>query len=131
MSDELTTPWSIPFWEASKQGELRLPWCTSCGSPHFPPRLFCPVCWGDHIEWRRSEGRGTIYSFTVVRANPPTPFRSRVPFGIAIVRLDDGVQLMTSVESDLDLLECDAPVRVGFREVDGEILLAASVLRVE
>ncbi len=118
------TPWSEPFWHGARDSQLLLPWCVECGRPFFYPRPFCPRCLGKNIDWRLATGRGSIYSYTVVRSNPPTAFRSAVPFVIAIVRLDEGVQLLTNVVGDLDALRCDAPVEVVFEPVNvGEFAL--------
>jgi uncharacterized OB-fold protein len=107
------------FWDGVEQGELRLPWCGACGRPYFPPRPFCPFCWDDAIEWRQAAGTGTLYTFTVVKANPPSAFVPELPYAIGIVRLDEGVQMMCHLHGDLDALVCEAPVRAGFAELNG------------
>lgn len=118
----MTNDWARPYWSGVEERELRIPWCTDCGEPHFPPRPFCPGCWGNRIEWRRASGRGTLYSYTVVRSNPPSGFRDRLPFAIGIVRLEEGVRMLSNIEGDLATMTCDMPVEVGFHDIDGRTL---------
>lgn len=103
-----------PYLVGLPRQELLVPWCASCDRPHFPPRSFCPHCWGDEIDWRPASGKGSIYSFTVVRANPPSEFQADLPFTIAIVQLTEGVRLLTHISGSPEDVRCDLPVRVSF-----------------
>lgn len=116
------TSWSKPFWEGIADRELRLPWCQRCDQPHFPPRPFCPHCWNDDLTWQRSSGRGTVYSYTEVRAYPPSSFQDRLPYVIAIVRLAEGVQMLTNIVGDSADIDMDREVEVRFEERDGDVL---------
>ena len=54
-----------PFFEALKEGELRVPKCAKCGRLSYPPRAMCPDCQSFEFEWARLSGRGTVYSYVV------------------------------------------------------------------
>lgn len=96
-------PDNAEFWAAAREGRLLVKQCDSCGKPHWYPRTLCPFCMGT-TSWRRSSGRGTIYSYSVTRRAGP------VPFCMAYVTLDEGVTMMTQiVDCDLD------DVRIGHR----------------
>jgi len=84
-----------PFWDAAAEGRLAYQHCTACGHDYHYPRSHCPSCWSTAVEWRDATGRGTIYTYTVVRQNPMPPFRDRVPYAIGIVELDEGPRMMT------------------------------------
>jgi uncharacterized protein len=86
-----------PFHDGLARRELLIPWCRSCGNPHFYPRFACPHCWGERYDWRRAAGAGVVYSFTRVLANPPTAFVDELPFTIAIIDLDEGVRLLSNI----------------------------------
>lgn len=90
-------PENRPFWQAAEQGRLLLKRCQACGRFHFYPRVRCPFCMSDRTEWVESSGRGTLYSFTVVRKAP-------APTAPAVVELEEGVRL-TSVVLDADVHE--------------------------
>lgn len=117
-----STPWSTPFWVSVQRRQLQLPWCADCDQAHFPPRPFCPHCWSDNIQWRPSAGRGLIHSFTTVRAYPPSAFQGDLPYVIAVVRLDEGVQLLSNIEVHGQELEIGGTVEVVFREIEDGLL---------
>ena len=122
--------YSKPFWDGVEERRLRLPWCTSCEKPHFPPRPFCPHCWADEIEWRDASGRATLYTYTTVLANPPSTFKDALPYTIGIVRLAEGdVQMMTHVEGDLEGIGCDVAVEVTWKQLHGRTLPAFKLVR--
>jgi uncharacterized OB-fold protein len=84
------------FWSALGEGTFLLKYCLDCGNPHFYPRVYCPRCWGD-TEWRPASGRGTVFATTTVHQMAFEPFKSRAPYNLAIVELDEGPRLLTNV----------------------------------
>lgn len=103
-----TPKWLLPqvsdedreFWTAARRGELRIQHCTTCGLHQHYPRMLCSHCGAQTIEWVTASGRGTIYSFTVIRQNGVPPFNSRVPFVIAAVDLDEaGARVLATMPS--------------------------------
>lgn len=111
-----------PFYEGLSRRQLLLPWCKACGKPHFYPRSACPYCWGEEYEWRPAAGTGTVHTFTIVRSNPPSAFRPRLPFTIAIIDLHEGVRLMSNILSDPVTLKIGDRVKVEFVERDNQML---------
>ena len=106
-------PETQAFWDAAARGEFLVKHCEDCGRAHWYPRAICPHCFGDRTTWQPASGRGTIYSFSVMRRAPE-------PFAIAYVRLEEGATMMTNiVDCDFDTLRIDQPVRVVFRPSDG------------
>jgi len=104
------TPETRPFWDAAREGRLALPWCAACGRAHFYPRPFCPHCGGRALHWRDASGRGTVYTFTVNYRAAHEHFKSRLPYVVAAVDLEEGVRLLAN------LVECvPAAVRIGAR----------------
>jgi hypothetical protein len=70
------------------------------------------------VEWVEATGRGTIYSYTVIRQNPSRSFRHLLPFVVALVDLDEGPRLMSNiVECDPDDVHIGAAVTVRFEPV--------------
>ncbi len=108
-----------PYFDGLARGELLLPWCRSCGKPHFYPRFACPHCWSDVYDWRPASGSGVVHSFSEVRANPPTAFAARLPFAIAIIDLDEGLRMMSNIIDDPAALAIGDRVRVEFHQRDG------------
>jgi uncharacterized OB-fold protein len=107
------TPETRPFWEAAASGHLLIKKCSACGQAHHYPRSLCPFCFQETTEWLHASGRGTIYSYSVMRRVP-------VPYAIAYVTLEEGVTLMTNItDCDLDALRIGQSVRVVFKPTEG------------
>jgi uncharacterized OB-fold protein len=103
------------FWDAAKRGELVLPWCLSCGRPHYYPRSQCPYCYGDRLEWREASGAARLYTWSTVRANDLPGFTELVPYIAAVVDLAEGPRAMTIVVGcAADELTPDQPLQVTF-----------------
>jgi len=102
-----------PFWDAAAEGRLMIKKCAGCGQAHYYPRALCPFCGSDRTEWLRASGRGTIYSYSVMRRVP-------VPYALAYVTLEEGVTMMTNiVDGDLDRIRIGQAVKVVFRPTEG------------
>lgn len=118
------TPWSKPFWEGTKRHELLIQKCKDCSQLIMYPKKYCPSCLSDRMEWVKSSGRGKIYSFSVVKSNPPSAFIKDLPFTVAIIRLEEGVQMLSNIVASVpDILKCDSNVEVVFDDVTDEITL--------
>jgi uncharacterized OB-fold protein len=89
------------FFDAARQGRFLIPVCTACNRAHWYPRVICPFCASDKVEWREASGKGTIYTFSVMR-------RVAEPYIIAHVTLAEGPTMLTNI------VACDADdVRIG------------------
>lgn len=114
-------PATEPYWSAAARGEFLLPRCGQCGRFHHHPRLWCPYCWSGELRWEKPSGRGILVTYSIVH-QPPSPCFTP-PYVLAIVRLDEGPQLMCNVvETELGELRCELPVEVTF-EARGEAAL--------
>lgn len=104
---------SEPYWAAAKQGRLLLKKCSDCGELHFYPRAICPSCLSGNTEWVAASGRGTVYSYSIMR-------RAAAPYAIAYVTLDEGVTMMTNiVDCDPGAIAIGQAVEVTFRATEG------------
>ena len=106
-------PETKAFWDGAAQGRLLLKKCLACDQVHYYPRAICPFCGSVRTEWQQASGRGTIYSWSVMR-------RAETPYCIAYVTLDEGVTMMTNiVGADLDGIRIGQKVRVVFTPTEG------------
>ena len=109
----VTGPESKPFWAAASEGRFLLKHCDDCSRNHWYPRALCPFCMSARTSWVESAGRGTIYSFSVMR-------RVKVPYALAYVKLDDGPTMLANVISaDLDHLAIGSAVTLMFVPAEG------------
>jgi uncharacterized protein len=112
-----------PFWEAARDGKLLVQHCEECSENIFYPRIRCPKCHSNQLGWIEASGKGTVYSYTVVVNNAPTGFLSDMPYVVAIVRLEEGVQMLTNiVDCDPEEIQCDMPVEVVFKQTEEHTL---------
>ena len=112
-------PVSTPYWEAAARGELLIQHCPACGSRQHYPRAVCKEC-GSTPEWEQASGRGTIYTYTVVRQSHARPFRDLLPYVVAMVELEEGPRMMGNVTGcDVDAVHIGMPVEV-YTEVAAE-----------
>ncbi|MDP3767036.1 MAG: Zn-ribbon domain-containing OB-fold protein [Dehalococcoidia bacterium] len=117
-------PDTEPFWEATKQHELRYQVCDACDGIVFFPRAHCPHCLSMSLSWKTSRGEGTIYTFTVVRQIGHPAFREKIPYAVAWIDLDEGFRMLSNVVSDApDQLEIGQRVRVTWEDQEDGISL--------
>lgn len=116
--------WTLDFWNGAKQGKLMIQQCPQCHKHIFYPRMSCPFCFSDQLQWVQSSGQGKIYTYTVVRSNAPSAFIADMPFVIAVVRLEEGVQMLSNiVDCDPAAVYCEMPVQVVFEKLTEEFTL--------
>ncbi|OLT05058.1 hypothetical protein BJF90_20620 [Pseudonocardia sp. CNS-004] len=107
----LTEPDTAEFWRAC--GEHRLTYGTGPGGDvvFFPRRT-------DGGQVHESAGRGAIYTFTVVRRHGHPYFRSRTPYVVAYVDLDEGFRMLAEVDAEPDAVHVGMRVEVGWEDHD-------------
>jgi uncharacterized OB-fold protein len=104
-----TNPEIERYWQEARAGRLLIKHCNGCNKPHFYPRSICPRCMSDATEWRAASGKGTIYSYSAMR-------RSKEPYVIAFVTLEEGVRMMTNiVDTDIDSVRIGQAVVLRWR----------------
>lgn len=116
------SPEAAPFWEGCRARKLMLPKCRACKRVHFYPRSFCPFCDSRDIEWIEASGKGTIYSYAIVRQPIEAAFAKLVPYCIGIVELAEGVRLSTRILGDVDAVSCGRHVTVTFEERSANLM---------
>lgn len=119
LDDPIPDAFTRPWWDATRAHRLLVRRCAECGRAFHPPRPLCPHCWSALVAWDEATGRGTIYSFSVVHENDLGVFRGATPYVIAVVELDEGARVMTSiVDSEPAALRVGARVEVRFVDRD-------------
>jgi uncharacterized OB-fold protein len=94
--DPVVSPDTAVFWEAAARGELLIKRCSACGETYWYPRPICPLCHSTNTVWEPASGRGTVYSFSIVRRGSGA-YAKRAPYVLAYVDLVEGPRLMTNI----------------------------------
>jgi len=104
-------PVNAPFWEALRAGKLTFQRCAH-GHAWLPARTTCPTCLSSQWHWETAAGTGRIVSWVVYHHAYHPAFQDQIPYNVALVRLDEGPQLLTNILAPHTDLVADAPVRV-------------------
>jgi uncharacterized OB-fold protein len=92
-------PWrsfSKRYWDATREKKLVIQYDTKSGKPQFFPHPTSIYSGRRTLEWREVSGKGAVFSFTIAR-RAREPFRGHEPFLIALVTLDEGVNIMANM----------------------------------
>jgi uncharacterized protein len=112
------------FWSALRDGELRIQRCAACHAFRHPPTPGCAHCGATAREWVTASGTGEVWSFTII--HPPTlpAFADRTPYGAVVVRLDEGVFLVSAlVDCPIEDLAVGTRVELAITTVDEDFAL--------
>ena len=71
-------------------GRFEIQKCAGCGRHVFYPRVVCPHCGGDRLDWVAPSGRGTVYSWSTMQRVDP-------PYTLAYVTLAEGPTMLTNL----------------------------------
>lgn len=97
-----------PFWDGLNDGRVMLRHCRDCDSLFHYPRTVCPECLSSALGWRQARGSGTLYTYTISRRATHPLFADEVPQYLAVVELDEGPRLTTTL---VEVAEQD--IRIG------------------
>jgi len=80
------------------------------------PRKHCPDCWTETLSVFDASGRGTVYSFTIIR-KVANDYKAATPFVVAYVELSEGPRVMTNiVDCDPESVTVGMPVEMVFHD---------------
>ncbi len=75
-----------------RAGQLAYQYSPDAGRAVFFPRLVCPFSGSSELQWRISQGYGTVHATTVVFP------REGEPYNVALIDVDEGFRMMSRVE---------------------------------
>ncbi len=108
------------YHQALDDGRFLIQHCAGCDRAVFYPRMICPHCGADKLGWVTPDGRGTVYSTTVVRRKPD----AGGDYNVALIDLQEGVRLMSRVDGVApDAVRIGMGVRAQVIQQDGRGLV--------
>ena len=108
---------TAPFFAGAAAGRLVIPRCEACDAFVWYPVERCPGCDGTPV-WTPVSGRGTLFSWAVVRRAFLPAFAEQVPFVTALIALEEDPFVRVPsyvVDADPASLTADQAVVVDFR----------------
>lgn len=100
---EVPRHWRLKQQRYALVGEV----CPHCDYKIFPPRDICPNCGEEAKTQYAFSGKGTVYSYTIMR-DAPAGYEENIPYTVAVVALDEG-PMVTAQLTDLG----EQPVEIG------------------
>ncbi len=117
LEDEKDTRISL-FFTNLGEGRLTTTKCKRCEKILWPPRIVCPDCLSDELEWIDLGLEGELYAFTEMRLGAPLGFVEDVPFCIGIVKIG-GLSISARIDdAKYEDLEIGDQVQLKIVELD-------------
>ncbi|WP_077213288.1 Zn-ribbon domain-containing OB-fold protein [Bacillus dakarensis] len=112
----------LPYIQGLKKQLLLVQKCLHCADLQWPPREFCPSCNKSEFDWIEVQQEGEVYTYSIVYRAPHPWFNSKVPYGIVIVELENGVRMIGNYfEEDVENIECGMKMKAQFEHVNDDI----------
>ncbi len=119
-TDSVSQGVEAQYRQALDDGRFLIQRCAGCDRAVFYPRMLCPHCGADKLAWATPDGRGTVYSTTVVRRKP----EAGGDYNVALIDLHEGVRLMSRVDGVApDAVRIGMAVRAQVVQQDGRGLV--------
>ena len=82
------------YFDALRAGRFQIQKCGACAKHIFYPRVLCPHCGSNQVEWVAPRGRGSVYSTSIVRRKVD----AGGDYNVALIDLAEGPRLMSRVD---------------------------------
>jgi len=86
-----------PFYENLKQGRLTTTKCKDCGFVAYPPRVICPECYSENLEYIDLPKTGKVIIFTEEVKGVPLGFQSPLIHAVIDLGVDPARRLLTKI----------------------------------
>jgi uncharacterized OB-fold protein len=117
-------PMFADHFDGLARGRLVIRQCAGCGARQWPPRALCGRCRAGEFRPLVITDTGVVHTFTVVHRAFDPWFAGRVPYGIVVADLGDGIRITGNYAGgDLGALACGLPVQARFERSGGRAFL--------
>lgn len=86
-----------PFYENLKQGRLTTTKCKDCGFVAYPPRVICPKCYSENLEYIDLPKKGKIIVFSEEVKGVPLGFASPLIHAIIDLGVDPARRVLSRI----------------------------------
>jgi uncharacterized protein len=122
MTSSATVSDSRPYWDGFERGELWLPYCSDCGTPHLPAGPVCPFCLSSKLDWRLASGNAKLSTWVVERKKWFKTFDP--PYIVGEVQLEEGPRMPVQIAlTHLDELRMDLMGSIAFYRAPNGLML--------
>jgi uncharacterized OB-fold protein len=111
------------FWDGCLRQQFLVHRCAECGRSYWPASS-CIDHGSASMEWRPASGLGEVFTYTIVHHVYDPDLADRVPYCVAVVKLDEGPFFHTDiVNCKLEDIHVGLRVHVTFEAIDDETAL--------
>ena len=75
--------------------------CRSCTALYLPPRVLCPACHGEEMDWVEMDGSGVLLAYTTIHIAPTAMidagYSKDNPYCTGIVQLAEGPAISAQI----------------------------------
>ncbi len=109
------------LYEGFDHHELLFQECSTCNTRRFPPTPMCPNC--GSLDWsaQKSEGLGSVHSYTVQHHPPIVPYPT--PHALLLVDMDEGFRFLAAYAGEMKAISIGMRVSMKFVQLDDELTL--------
>ena len=93
---------AVEFLKFLEAGKMMTTKCRKCGTIYFPPKMDCNVCGASEMEWIEIDELGELVASSTVMYGP-TGFENDVPYTIAVIRFQNGLQVFGRINKDVPI----------------------------
>lgn len=108
------------FWDYISKGDFRMQQCSSCNEFRYPPSRICPNCSSEQYLWEAISGKGEVFTWTILNKAYHPFYENKVPYNIAVIKLDEGVHFLSNVECDPKQLKIGMRVKAVLRDLENQ-----------
>jgi len=102
--------------ERLKEGKISATRCKKCKNIYLPPRMDCPVCLDEEMEFVDCENKGTLVTFTTIHV-APAGFEDDAPYTICLVDVEGGGRLIGWLDGSEEDIKIGMNVAVGIKDL--------------
>ena len=92
----------LPYWEGTREHQLRVQRCADCGTHQWGPDWMCHACQSFEVEWVTVEPRARIYSWQRVHHPVHPVLADHGPYIVVLVELPhaDNLRMLGNLLGD-------------------------------
>jgi uncharacterized protein len=121
---DISHPDFAPYWAGCARRKLLVPQCRD-GHLVWPPRPACLTCTADIVGWQEIEGKGKLYSWTIVHRTRLQWFAERTPYVVGIIAVDheQPLRMIGRCQVQHEQLHEGLPLAVDFEFVNEDVTI--------
>lgn len=117
---------ALRFTAGAAAGRFELQRCARCAAVQYPPREACHRCLGTELNWTLQSGDGQLISATTLRHSHIPYFRSRLPWRVGLVGLDEGPTVLAHLHQSVHESPCRVRVTARLDRAGQGVLVAVA-----